>query len=240
MRKLFFLSLFLMQLFAAKGVLIPFYHYPTLQDSEVEKIIELKKHYPSIPFLIIVNPNNGVFSHEQYNFARMIDLFHAHGIEVLGYVYTKYGARDLTKVHRDIRNWERFYKKWGVEGIFLDEVDCNASKLGYYTKVIQWVRKYFQKVVLNPGAPCLAPLSSLADIVVVNESDTFHRFSGKIETKKARLLYGAKSVEENLSALAQDVDFLYISHLHTPNPWEKVSKHLEKLLQFLSKEKQLQ
>ncbi|BCD62656.1 large repetitive protein [Nitratiruptor sp. YY08-26] len=237
MGKIFFLLLSMI-LFAAEGLLIPFYHYPLLEnDKEIDKLLTYKRKYPQIEFFVIVNPANGDFRSEQYNFASMIDRLHEANITILGYVYTKYAARNPEDVKKRIDAWEKFYKKWGVEGIFFDEVNSSNEAFVYYRDLCTYARKKFPLIVLNPGTTIARQYEKIADIIVVHESNVLPMGKDDIN-KSALLLYDIQ--EFNITQpLLQRFRYIYITDHNGSNPWERLSLHMDKLLQVLEEKKRL-
>lgn len=61
----------------------------------------------------------------------MADL-RAGGVQMIGYVYTSYGARPLTNVLADIA---AYAASSNVSGIFLDKCANSTNLLGYYTQL---------------------------------------------------------------------------------------------------------
>ncbi len=234
MAKAFFALIMATFLYGVEGVLIPFYHFPHLYDQEVHKLISFKKSYPDINFLAIVNPDNGDFSKVQYNFALMIRKLRDANISVLGYVYSSYGQRDLSQLKSRIDAWKK-YKYWGVEGIFVDEVNASKQKYAYYKNLSNYIKKDFLIVVLNPGAIADKAYETIADIIVVREHNQSQKNSSDIE-KSALLLHGI----EDFSNIKKDLAtycYVYVTDRNGSNPWDRLSKHMPKLLQFIKEQK---
>ena len=227
-----FLLIVAVSLFGAKGVLIPFYHYPSFEDSETKKLIWLKKAYPHVHIIAIINPNNGHFHKEEYLFAKMIDELHENNITTIGYVHTSYGNRQIEKVREDIENWARFYKKWGILGIFLDEVNC--SNPSYYSKLSDYIRRHFYLVVANPGVVCGSDFfdANISDIVVIHENSHSDFTPVSTHTDTAVLLHSTAKFDD---ALIQKTDYIYITEQNGSNPWGKLSNHLERLLGLIER-----
>ncbi|MRJ03301.1 MAG: hypothetical protein GXO19_02040 [Epsilonproteobacteria bacterium] len=217
-----------LSLSAIEGVLIPFYHYPTFGDREIERLIQLKRQYPSVRFLVIINPNNGHFRRRERNFARMIELLSREGIEPIGYIYSSYGKRPLEEVVEDIESWAKFYKPFGIEGIFIDEVDCTKEE--YYRQLQERIKRDFSLVVANPGIPCRTEWS---DIGVVHENSNYSIEPPQWEGEKAVLIHSIDRVEFDQ---VKGYDFIYITPLSGTNPWERLSPFLPELLSSIERE----
>ncbi|MRI82929.1 MAG: hypothetical protein C6I00_00745 [Nitratiruptor sp.] len=222
------LALFLsLNLYAIEGVLIPFYHYPRPNDPQVARLIALKKRFPQIPFIVVINPNNGHFTRPDPNFTRMIRQLAAADIQLVGYVYTHYGKRDLQEVLEDINHWERFYKEAGIEGIFLDEVAC--SKEEYYQPLARKIKERFSLLIANPGVPCHLPWSH---ITITHEERHYQASRHTLDQREAILVHSSPPVP--FQALAP-FDYAYVTDARLPNPWERLSRYLPQLLAFIQR-----
>ncbi|NPA03261.1 MAG: hypothetical protein GXO61_00190 [Epsilonproteobacteria bacterium] len=230
-----FLVVAITHLFSAKGVLIPFYHYPTKEDEEIKRLLELKKRYPLTQIITIINPSNGTFRRIDPNFVKMISTLHKAGITTIGYVHTSYGNRKKEKVILDILRWERYYKKFGIDGIFVDEVNSSIQSLPYYQDLHKVVYDRFNLLALNPGVEVDKSFYSLADIVVSYEADKIPNFCPNKE-KSALLLHTQKRLHHSLlDRFVECYDYLYITEQSLANPWERLSSYLDILLAKLQK-----
>lgn len=236
MGKLFLLGLYLSMAFSFGGVLVPFYHYPAYNDPQVSHLIALQKRYPNVSLFVIINPNNGYVDTVLFNFALAIQRLRQAGIHPLGYIHTKYGKRPLKEIEANIKAWERVYGKWGVEGIFFDEVNTSKEQLEYYKTLSILTRKKFRYVVFNPGTSIAPEYEALADIIVTNESNTTTHCYQLTAAKNALLLHSIKDL--NLSQEVLDCyEFIYITPYKLPNPWKKLSPYLEKIMKALAHRK---
>ena len=224
----FLLIIFVTMAWAVEGVLIPFYHYPSLSDEEVAKLLQLRKSYPDVKIIAIINPNNGNISGSQPNFAKAIRDLNGSGIVTLGYVYSSYGKRDMNETLKAVENWKRYYKRFGISGIFLDEVD--GSQKEYYDQIAKKVREDFTLLALNPGVEVDEDIFRLADIVVTHEHSNIQPC--RYRAKSALLLHEQSDLNESHKKLYECFDYIYITEQKTPHPWGKISSHIEKLLQM--------
>ena len=126
------------------GVLIPLYAYPGKLWNEV---VQTKLAHPDVPFVLIANVNNGPGSSLDTTYVNFISKAQQAGINVVGYVYTRYGKRSATQVDADISRWEALYKP---DGIFLDEMAPNSPS--YYQAATAYAHAHsLWLVVGNPG-----------------------------------------------------------------------------------------
>ena len=218
------------------GVLIPFYHYPAYNDAKVSRLVSLKQRYPNVELFVIINPDNGYVKKRLYNFAFAIRRLHQAGIHPLGYVHTDYGKRPVKEIEANIEAWKRIYGKWGIEGIFFDEVNGTKELLEYYKPLASYARGKFRYVVLNPGTSIAPEFETLADIIVTNESNTTRHYCELNTSKNALLLHSTKDFN-----LSQEVfgryDFIYVTPQKMPNPWKELSPYLEELIKRVAERK---
>ncbi len=228
MRKIFLTGLLVSVLFALEGVLIPLYHYPSYNDTQIAQLIALKKRYPNAYIFVILNPDNGNVTKTLYNFAFAIKRLHEAHIHPLGYVHTRYGTRANSEVMENIRAWGRIYKKWGLEGIFLDEVNGTKEQRTYYEPLMKLIRDTIGYVVLNPGTAIDQNYASFADIIVTNESNSTHicDING---TKNAILLHSTPRFDAN-ETLLRHYNYIYVTPHRMPNPWYTLSPFTEEIL----------
>jgi hypothetical protein len=233
-----------------KAILLPLYSYPDLNkyNSIWKKVVKLKKKYPKKRIVTIVNPNNGNFNNLNIDFANGIKTLSNAGIEVIGYVYTHYGNRNIHEVLKKIDNWNKFYKSYGITGIFFDEVSTDKNNLQYYTNLTQYAKsKGFNFNVLNPGTNTnqIYINSSISNVIIVYENNyqNFKKFTPKIsntsssKTSIGFLIYsidGNKIKELYQFAKKHNIGYLYFTEDNDSNPWDSVSKYLEYEIKMLN------
>jgi hypothetical protein len=90
------------------------------------------------------------------------------GVEMIGYVYTSYGARAISDVQKDIDTYASKYP--GVTGIFFDEASDSSSEISFYTQAYNYVMsKGFKHSILNPGVQPDQGYTSISTSIVVFE-----------------------------------------------------------------------
>ena len=236
-----------------KSILIPLYSYPNWYDGKDkyiwQKLINLKKFHPNVNIIAIVNPNNGDFDNKNSDFVKGIqDLVEAK-IQVIGYVYTSYGNRNIKKIKENIDNWNKFYKNYGVKGIFFDEVSTDVKNLNFYKEISDYAKsKGLNFIVLNPGITIDKEYitSNIANIIVSFESpykeliasppSTFNTSTN--HTKLALLVYDMPDDPNKIDQLYNffknhNFDYFYFTEDDSSNPWDTISKYLEKEIKKL-------
>jgi hypothetical protein len=146
-------------------LLVPLYVYPGAAWDQVVSAAS-KAHV-----IAIINPNSGPAPSgpdSSYN-TYMTKLNNA-GAEMVGYVYTSYGARSINDVKADIDLYATKYP--GVKGIFFDEASADASAIPFYTQAYNYVMsKGMTHSILNPGTqPAQGYVSISTNIVIFEEA----------------------------------------------------------------------
>lgn len=124
---------------------------------------------------VIINNGNGPGSSADPDWLRQAEISRSRGTKVIGYVSTAYGARAEADILSDIAKHVDFYH---ADGIFLDEM---TNGIGDQAKYIPAYRALFEKIkakygasfflVGNPGTSTTEDVLSLADVIMVYESD---------------------------------------------------------------------
>jgi len=123
-----------------------------------------------VPTIAIINPNSGPSASgpdSAYN-TYMTKLKNA-GVEMVGYVYTSYGARSISDVQKDIDLYATKYP--GVTGIFFDEASDATSQISFYTQAYNYVmsKSGYKHSILNPGVQPAQGYTSISSSIVVFE-----------------------------------------------------------------------
>jgi hypothetical protein len=124
--------------------MVPLYVYP---GAAWDALISAAS---TVKILAIVNPNSGPVATVDSAYSTYMTKLNNAGVEMVGYVYTNWGNRDLSAVKADIDTYAAKYPL--LKGIFLDEGATEASKLPFYTQVYNYIKaKGMYHVILNPG-----------------------------------------------------------------------------------------
>ena len=158
------------------------------------------------------------------------------GGQVIGYVYSQYGARAADVVKADMLRWHQLYP---LDGFFVDEM-ANAPNTGlfdYYAGLVAYARSLKPQylVVGNPGANTEEAyrIRNTADVLTIFEGDSsYTNCVPSSWTQKyppyqfAHLIYGiatANSMQTNLNlAISRRAGFVYITDDVLSNPWDRL------------------
>ncbi len=227
------------------SIMIPLYSYPNWWDEENykwKKLIDVKNNYPDIEIVAIVNPSNGDFDSQNSDFVHGIEDLVDADIKVVGYIYTKYGNRDISEVTRNLDAWQEYYQDIGVSGIFYDEVSTSDDDLEYYSNLSNEAKERgFDYIILNPGTTTDQKYidSEIANLVVTYENSNSQlesnppsKYNKPSQNCELSILVHQMDRDnlDDLIDFARDHDFSYIYFTEDGadgNPWDSVSKYLE-------------
>ena len=240
------------------GLLIPLYLYPAdiHTNAAFNRVMELKRQFPAVPFWFIANPASGPGDAVDANYTKAIDRLIGSGCVVIGYLPTDYGRRTSEQVQKHLLAWKTMYPR--VHGIFFDEMIYEDTEVAvaHQVKLNALAREGgFWPTVANPGTstPGRYFAAEAADVIVIHESsqlpqeETLHGnyFGGNSDFaphSRAVLLYGRPNPElDAIRMISRHARWVYITHdTYTPNdpahsnPWDELSVHLEAVCRVLA------
>lgn len=217
---------------ATTGLLVPLYVDP---GKTWNAVIDAKLAHSSVPFVVIANVDNGPGTSVRATYVSFIEKAQKAGIDVLGYVYTKYGKRSATLVNADILRWEALYR---TDGVFLDQMASNAPS--YYQAATTYAHLHSLWFVMgNPGVD--APGSSGPDVINFYERAGYPK--SRFLRKPAHQSYGsgkwsyiAGAVPFNgpkIKSTAKYVAYLYVTDGKEPECYCKLPSYFDQLVEAL-------
>ena len=210
-----------------RGLIIPAYFY---NQSLWDKVANA-----NIEEIVIVNPANGPGSLVDENYVNFIKDLVNNYKKPIGYVYTKWGDRDIELVKDDIDTWLRLYPE--IQGFFVDETSNNATKIDYYKDIYNYIKskgKYF--VVLNPGTMPNTAYFSIADNIVVYEGDVKNLPNEACKSyadKSSIIVYGADEAEMREIVSSKHCEFMYITDDNNTNPYDSLPSYFDEEIDVL-------
>lgn len=148
-------------------VLVPLYIYPGAAWDAVAAGAS------SVGTIAIINPNSGPASGPDASYVAYMQKLHDAGVEMVGYVYTGYGARDIAAVKADIDVYASQYPL--LSGIFLDEGSNTAAMVPYYQALYDYIigMPGWTHDIVNPGVvPDSGYLAASTQIVSLEDYGT--------------------------------------------------------------------
>jgi hypothetical protein len=146
-----------------------------------QKLIDVKKAHPNLTVAAVVNPDNGDFGigntllsataeaavKPNADFLAGIAALKAAGVDVYGYIYTKWGARSQTIIVQRARLWQRLY---AVNKIMWDEMDNTVGRSAFYFSIKAATQALgFNAWIGNPGTPMPAEYLGSCSCIIVYE-----------------------------------------------------------------------
>ena len=210
-----------------RGLIVPVYFYNL---SEWDKVADADADE-----IAIINPSNGPGNDVDDNYVQFIDKLVSNGKKPVGYVYTKWGARDIDEVEDDIDTWLGFYPN--IKGFFIDEVTADANGLDYYKRLTDYIRsKGDYYIVLNPGTTPNPAYFDIADNVVVYENNATSLVSNPCESysdKSSIIVYGAD--ENRMEEILNNYHcrYVYVTDDNQPNPYDSLPTYFDREIELL-------
>jgi hypothetical protein len=210
-----------------RGIILPVYFYNL---SEWQRVVNA-----NVDEIAIINPSNGPGSEIDDNYVEFISNLINSKKTPIGYVYTKWGDRDIEEVKDDIDTWISFYPK--IKGFFIDEAAEGVDKLSYYQELRDYIKsKGNYYIVLNPGIMPNPAYFDIADNIVVYENN-FSELNDSICTsyadKSSIIVYGANE-EEMIDILNKyHCRYLYVTDDTLPNPYDTLPSYFDKEIELI-------
>lgn len=105
------------------GIIVPLYVYPA--PGAWDAVVAAKRAHPSVPFLVVANPDSGVGQSLNQDYLGGIRYLRNNGCIILGYVDTAYGNRNVTQVMAEMDQWKAWYP---IDGYFFDDVASSGQE----------------------------------------------------------------------------------------------------------------
>ena len=184
--------------------------------------------------LVVANPASGVGAAQDATYVDAVADAQGRGARVLGYVSTRYGARDAAEIDAEVAAWFDWY---GVDGIFYDEVPdavgC-VDTVDWYADRAAVARAAQPAAFLayNPGIDSCEAWLEQADLLVIVEEDAasvtgfvLHAWASGWPAERFWLLAYAASEADMTGLLdearAAGVGWVYVTDDVLPNPWDE-------------------
>ena len=220
------------------SILVPLYSYPSWYNPPTYLWDDVAAAANQVPLTVIINPNSGPDGGPpNSDFVVGLNDLRSAGVTILGYVYTSYGARNITNVKADIDLYDQHFN---IHGIFLDEVANTTNQLSYYTQLYAYIksRPHLSLVFANPGTHTDEAYiaTPTADTTVIFETDTgWPQYvpdayvSNYPAARFAALPYAASTealMRSNIDlAVQRNVGFIYVTNDGGSNPWDTLPSY---------------
>lgn len=218
---------------SSTGIIVPLYSYP---GSYWNQVIQAKNAHPSVPIVVIVNPNSGPGSSVDSTYVSSIKQLQSAGITVLGYVYTSYGSRSTSAAEADITSYHNWYN---VNGIFFDEMSNVSGYESYYSTLTQYVKSHGMTMTVgNPGTDTLSSYVGTVDNLVIYESPglpTISNLAGwhtsYAKSNFSMIAFGVGlPTQSYVTSTTSDVSYIYATDDNLPNPYDTIPSYFGSLM----------
>jgi len=211
---------------SSKKIIVPQYFYDYNLWDKVAKA--------DIKGYVIVNPADGPGDNVDSAYVNDIEKLINYGKTPIGYVYTKWGDRDISEVKKDIDKWLELYPK--IKGFFIDEASSLSNKFPYYNELKNYISsKGNFKFVLNPGTFPDEVYFSIADAIVVFESVASkvpNDICTSYSDKSAIIVYGA-SEEKMRELVRKPCTYFYITDDNDSRPYDTLPSYFDEEIELL-------
>lgn len=220
-----------------QSMAIPSYFYPGALWNKASKAAGTVE-------IMVMNPDSGVGAAINPDYVAAVRRAQAAGILVIGYVYTSYGRRPAADVLTEIATYLDWY---GVNGIFLDEVNSSAARVPYYQQFADFVHATGSLMVLNPGVYPDEALMAAGDVVLVFEGSFDEYRTLQVPAwvwnhdpgKFWHVVYEASSATRMRSALRwsqqRNVGYVYVTNDVLDNPYDSLPSYFAREIDELEK-----
>ncbi len=178
------------------------------------------------------------------DYVRGLQDLRSSGVNLLGYVWTDYGRRDLEEVKADLDLYRNYYN---VNGIFFDEASASARDFNYYKELYNYVAKTNQlsTVVLNHGTqPDSVYVSDLpnANLVIFENNKGWETApnppSGHNPNRFSSLMYSVNDPEVMRNyidtAVSRNVGYVYVTEDgEDGNPWDGIPSYWQQEVDYI-------
>jgi hypothetical protein len=217
------------------GIAIPLYTYPT--GGTWSAVITAKQAHPNVPFIAVINPNNGPGASSDSNYAQGIKNLQAAGVTVLGYVYTSYASRSIASAEADVNSYRSWY---AVNGILFDEMNNVAGNEAYYSTLNNYVHSLgMSKTMGNPGTSVPTSFIGTMDSLCIYESSgypslSFVTYPGYSPSNFCVIAFGVSQNTSFLTSLPGTASWVYATDANLPNPYGALPSYFNSEVAALS------
>lgn len=235
------LSLLALSATAAPGVLIPLYSYPEgSAATDWNTVKNAATANPSIPFVVIINPDNGPGSSVDTTYRSYVNSLVAAGCKCLGYISTKTGSVSSSTVTGNMDKYKSWYPN--VTGFFLDEMAYSGSKQSYYQALTNHaVSIGYGFTMGNPGTATTQAYFNTVNNTVIFESKPLPRssevnlgFDVSASSFIAYTIPGSQLNQTYINQIAQYVSLIYITDAPTSDPYQQLPSYFNQLLTWFN------
>jgi hypothetical protein len=224
--------------YSKSGIVIPLFSYPS---SNIQEIIQVARDYPSVPIMVIVNPQSGPGGSYSSSYATAIQELRSAGITVIGYVSTEYASVSISSAETQVNLYHSWYPD--INGIFFDQMSNVHGNEWYYSTLKNYVHSQGMTMAFgNPGTSVPSSFIGTMDVICIHEDGTFlsvssiaSRTMGYPKSNFAYMEYGmALPSESYVTSVANYIQWIYFTNGAWPTPYSVLPSYLSSLASYLS------
>ncbi len=223
---------------AALSLAVPAYFHPAVAPKVWQRL-------PGLAHMlrfVVLNVHNGPGEALDPHYVSIVEPLQAAGVRIVGYVDTDYGRRSPAEVAHAVGTYRHRY---GVEGVFLDQVSAGLDQLDHYAQCVLAARTCGARfVVLNPGTHPHPGYVDLANVTVTFEGtwahyvslsvpEWVHRYPSSRFCHLVHSLPRASFAEGLHLAAERHVRSVFLTDSRGANPWDHVPAFLTGELELL-------
>ena len=208
-----------------RRIIVPLYFYNQNEWNKIEK------HKNEI---VIINPNNGNIYYSNNNYKNLINKLNKNGDLPIGYIYTKWGKRNINEVKTNIDKWISFYK---IKGFFIDEVSRLKKNFNYYKELTDYIKsKGNYYIILNVGTLPDKEYFKIADNIIVFENNV-DKLTKNIcmlnPLKSSIIVYFANEIQMENIITTYKCKGIYVTNYTLPNPYNALPSYFDEEIKLL-------
>jgi hypothetical protein len=128
-------------------IIVPFYFSPYTHRNSWDRVVNASS---KVKIVGIVNPSNGPGTSVDAKYQDLFNNVLKSKIEIIGYVYSSFGNRNISLIKKDVDTWLNLYPNV-LSGIFVDETSTSIQFFEFYKELFQYISSKGLTTQLNPG-----------------------------------------------------------------------------------------
>lgn len=225
------------------GLIIPLYSYPTDDNGALTSVWKTVRDSatanPSIPFVVIINPDNGPGSSLDSNYAAAVTILINAGCKCVGYISTQTSSVSSSTVTGNMDKYKSWYPN--VSGFFLDEMAYEGNHQTYYSDLTKYaVSIGYGYTIGNPGTATTQAYFNTVNNTVIFESKPLPNPSvlnlGFPVSGCSYIAYtipGSQLNQTYINDISQFVSLIYITDAPTSDPYQVLPTYFNQLVTWL-------
>jgi hypothetical protein len=201
------------------GIMIPLY---TDSGSAWNSVIQAKHSYRNVPFIVVINPNDGPGRWKNSSYVSGVKQMQSLGITVVGYIDTLYSNLSIPSAESQVNSYYYWYH---VQGMVFDDMNTSFSTESYYLALVNHVHSLGMNLTIgNPGMTVPAMEIGLFNIVDIYEnpglpvlSSLF--YSGFPSSDFALIAIGVSLNRTFIFDSRNYVGYIYLTDQNSSNPY---------------------